>query len=124
MYDKEIRKVMILLQKDLSFRKICLAGIGEALGKCHIPSLKAISFPQTCNSKTVKQHKNDLVLTKVSFQNIVLHCFGDDEECDKNWCSGKFDARYNHKPLSYGRDLWEKEIKKDLNQVFEKHAKI
>ena len=54
---------------------------------------------------------------------IVPHCFADHERCDEKWCSGKCDASYKRKSLPYGRDLCRDELKKDLNWVFEKHAK-
>ena len=91
--------------------------------KHHILSSKVISYLQECFSYTIKQHKNDLVFTKASAQNIVPHCFGDREKCNEKWCSGKFEASYKHKSLPYGRDLCGEKLKKDLNRFFEKHAK-
>ena len=89
----------------------------------HILSFKFISYLQKCFSYVIKQHKNDPVFTKASIQKIVPHCFGDHEKCDEKWCSENFDASYKHKLLPYARDLLGEEFKKDLNRIFEKHAK-
>ena len=54
---------------------------------------------------------------------IVPHCFGDNEKYNEKWCSGKLDASYKHKSLPYGRNLCGDGLKKDLNRIFEEHAK-
>ena len=54
---------------------------------------------------------------------MVPHFFGDHKKCDEKLCGGKFDSSYKHKSLTYGRDLCGEELKKGLNQAFEKHAK-
>ena len=41
----------------------------------------------------------------------------------EKWCRGKCYASYKNISFSYGRDFWVEELKKDLNRVFENHAK-
>ena len=86
-------------------------------------SSKVISYLQKCFPYAVKQHKNDLVLTKANIQKIIPNCFEDQVKCDEKWCRGNFDASYKHNLLPYGKHLCGKELKKDRNRVIEKHAK-
>ena len=88
--------------------------------KHHILSSKIIPYLQKYFSYTIKQHKNDPLLTRTTIQNIVPSCFGDHIKCDEKQCKGKF---YEHKSLQYGKELCGEKFKKDLNQVFGKHVK-
>ena len=87
-------------ESDISHAKKTIGNDLYALQKKHhILSSKIIFYLQKYFSYTIKQHKNDPVLTKASIQKIFPHCFGDHEKCDEKWFSGKFDAIYKHKSL-------------------------
>ena len=54
---------------------------------------------------------------------IVDHAFGDHSSCSEEWCGFfKDKENYKHKSLPYGKDLVGEDLRRILENVFERYA--
>ena len=82
-----------------------------------------IKYVQKCFTYALQQNKKDATGLREAFAATVPHMYGQHHGCNARWCGYLKDpSSYKHKGPPYGKDLSDKDTRKQLTQLFQVYA--